>query len=164
MIDKILIFLTILAVRESEHLDWAMRVRAAMGIAYCLDHMHKLTPRVIHENLSTYAIVLTEDYAAKISDFGMWNEVSLAGREDQIIIDSISSPETSPQDNVYSFGLILLEMMTGKAPFSWSTGLLNEWASDYLTPERPLRDLVDPVLRHFDVDQLDCIFSKVQVS
>ncbi|KAL2939739.1 hypothetical protein RDABS01_001187 [Bienertia sinuspersici] len=65
-----------LHVREAEHLDWAMRLRVAMGMAYCLEHMHDLTPPVTHPNLNSSAVNLSEDYAAKISDFCFWNEVA----------------------------------------------------------------------------------------
>uniref|UniRef100_A0A6N2L4Z4 Protein kinase domain-containing protein n=1 Tax=Salix viminalis TaxID=40686 RepID=A0A6N2L4Z4_SALVM len=34
-----------LHIKEAEHLDWGMRLRIAMGIAYCLEYMHQLTPR-----------------------------------------------------------------------------------------------------------------------
>ncbi|MCI11568.1 putative LRR receptor-like serine/threonine-protein kinase, partial [Trifolium medium] len=54
--------------REAEQLDWRTRIRIAMGIAYCLDHMHNLTPPIAQRNLLSSSIYLTEDYAAKISD------------------------------------------------------------------------------------------------
>ncbi|PIN14599.1 Non-specific serine/threonine protein kinase [Handroanthus impetiginosus] len=63
-----------LHIREAEHLDWATRLRIAMGMAYCLDHMHQLTPPLPHRNLTSSTIYLTEDYAAKVSDFVFWDK------------------------------------------------------------------------------------------
>ncbi|KAF2296293.1 hypothetical protein GH714_037275 [Hevea brasiliensis] len=65
-----------LHIKESEHLDWAMRLRIGMGMAYCLEHMHQLNPPVTHNNLNSSAISLTEDYAAKISDFSFSNVIT----------------------------------------------------------------------------------------
>lgn len=55
------------AVKEAEHLDWNMRVRIIMGIAYCLQYMHhEINPPVAHSSLNSAAIFLTDDYAAKV--------------------------------------------------------------------------------------------------
>ncbi|KAI4318310.1 hypothetical protein L6164_026097 [Bauhinia variegata] len=56
-----------LHIKESEHLDWGMRMRIAMGIAFCLEHMHQLTPPIAIRNLLSSSVYLTEDCAAKIS-------------------------------------------------------------------------------------------------
>lgn len=41
-----------------------------MGTAYCLQYMHHdLNPPVSHPNLNSYAILLTDDYAAKVHSF-----------------------------------------------------------------------------------------------
>ncbi|KAK7300902.1 hypothetical protein RJT34_11753 [Clitoria ternatea] len=61
-------------VREAE-LDWRMRIRIAIGIAYCLEHMHELKPLIIHRNLQSSSIYLTEDYAAEISDPSFWSDI-----------------------------------------------------------------------------------------
>ena len=67
-----------MAVKEAEHLDWGMRLRVAMGMAYCLDYMHHLEQPIPHNNLNSSAIRLTEDYAAKIAEFSFWNEIAAA--------------------------------------------------------------------------------------
>ncbi|KAG8390135.1 hypothetical protein BUALT_Bualt01G0052000 [Buddleja alternifolia] len=136
-----------LHIREAEHLDWSMRLRIAMGMAYCLDHMHQLTPPLPHKNLSSSSIYLTEDYAAKISDFALSDDASTSDREPPNL-----------QSNVYSFGVVLFEMITGKLPFSAGTNSsIEEWASDYLNGTKILREMVDPTLRTFQEDQLEQI-------
>lgn len=55
------------SVKEVEHLDWGARMRIIMGTAYCLQYMHHdLNPPVAHTNLTSSAIYLTDDYAAKV--------------------------------------------------------------------------------------------------
>uniref|UniRef100_A0A0A0KF88 Protein kinase domain-containing protein n=1 Tax=Cucumis sativus TaxID=3659 RepID=A0A0A0KF88_CUCSA len=143
-----------LHIKESEHLDWDMRLRIAMGVAYCLDHMHQLDLPVVHRHLCSSSVYLTEDYAAKLSDFSYWSEATAA----KLGSATVELLETSPADlesNVYSFGVILLEMITGRLPFSVDDGSLADWASDFLKGEQLLRDIVDPILSSFKEEQLE---------
>ncbi|KAG9138780.1 hypothetical protein Leryth_007423 [Lithospermum erythrorhizon] len=126
-----------LHIREAEHLNWEMRMRIVMGIVYCLEYMHQLTPQLPHSNLTSSSIYLTEDYAAKLSDF------SFSAEEDADV-----------QSNIYSFGVILFEMITGKLPFSVDNGSPEDWASDYLQGILDLRETVDPTLVSFHEEQL----------
>lgn len=146
-----------LHIREAEHLDWGMRLRVTMGIAYCLEHMHQLVPPITHPNFNSSAVSLAEDYAAKISDFSLWNQVPAT--QVQPTVTSILSPSSAtPDSNVYSFGLVLMEMMTGRLPVSSkNNGLLEDWAYDYLRGDRPLQVWVDPMLRYFNPGQLEKI-------
>ncbi|KAA8539549.1 hypothetical protein F0562_026241 [Nyssa sinensis] len=114
-----------LHIKEAEHLDWGMRMRITMGMAYCLEHMHQLTQPIAHKNLNSSAVNLTEDYVAKISDFGLWNVVAAA------------EMKSHPESNVYSFGVILFEMITGRIPSSVDSDSLEDWLSDYQRSKRP---------------------------
>ncbi|XP_062154680.1 inactive receptor-like serine/threonine-protein kinase At2g40270 [Alnus glutinosa] len=145
-----------LHIKEAEHLDWRMRLRIAMGMAYCLDHMHQLNPPMAHNNLNSSAVSLTEDYAAKISEFSFWNEI-VAAEIDSAGLKNIHTPSLGPESNVYSFGVILFEMVTGRVPYSADSSSLEDWASDYLRGEQPLREIVDPTLTSFEEAQLELI-------
>lgn len=131
-----------------------MRLRVAMGMAYCLEHLHQLKPPVTHKNLNSSAINLTEDYAAKISYFPIWNEAASNTTDSS----SMELSSTSTQTNVYSFGVTLFEMITGTLPYSANKGSLDDWASDYLTGlDKPLKDTIDPTLKSFDEGQVEAI-------
>lgn len=117
-----------------------------MGIAYCLEHMHQLTPPLAHKSLTSSSINLTEDYAAKLSDIVFWDEGTAAAER-----------QPDPQSNVYSFGVILFEMITGRLPYTAGSDSLEDWASDYLRGTQPLREMVDPTLRTYEEDQLQQI-------
>ncbi|KAI3809163.1 hypothetical protein L1987_25133 [Smallanthus sonchifolius] len=133
-----------LHIQESEHLDWGMRMRIAMGMAYCLDYMHQLTPPACHKNLNSSSVNLTEDYAAKISDLGLCNDSSTA------------PTEQTPENTVYSFGVILFEMITGQIPYAGSEAV-DDWVIDFLKTGKPMINLVDPTLDAFDADQLEAV-------
>ncbi|XP_020578895.1 protein MALE DISCOVERER 2-like [Phalaenopsis equestris] len=127
-----------LHVKEAEHLNWTARLRIAMGVAYCLDHMHQLHPPVIIQNLNSSSIYLTEDYAAKISDIRFWVESE----------ETKSPSQLEPKNTVYVFGLLLIEIVSGRIPTSGDL-LLENWASCYLNGERPVKDMIDPTLTLF---------------
>lgn len=116
-----------------------------MGMAYCLDHMHQLTPPLVHKTFKSSSVYLTEDYAAKISDFSFSIE------------DSSAEPKPNVQSNVYSFGVVLFEMITGKLPYTAGSHSLEDWASDYLDGIKYLREMVDPTLETYSEDQLQQI-------
>ncbi|KAF9596490.1 hypothetical protein IFM89_012221 [Coptis chinensis] len=143
-----------LHIKEAEHLDWGVRLRIAMGIAYCLEHMHQLNPPVIHKNLQSSNVYLTEDYAAKISDHSVWNEPAMA-KMGSAGTESVDTLSPDLQTNIYNFGIILLEMVTGKLPFSAENNPIVEWASEYLRKGSPVRDMVDPTLKSFSEDELN---------
>ena len=149
----------VIAVREAEHLDWGMRLRVAMGMAYCLDYMHHLEQPIPHNNLNSSAIRLTEDYAAKIAEFSFWNEIAAAAPTEFVGSSErlTNTHSTSPECNVYSFGVILFEMVTGRVPYSVDNVSLENWASDYLSGDQPLKEMVDPTLSSYDQEQLEVI-------
>ncbi|KAJ1262332.1 hypothetical protein BS78_09G098600 [Paspalum vaginatum] len=142
-----------LHVREDGHLDWPTRLRVAVGVAYCLEHMHQLSPPEILRTLDTSNICLTDDFAAKISDVFFCDEPR---REEAATAGRFAASDR--ESVVYSYGMVLLETMTGRFTASQG-GLLEGWAAGYLRGERQLRDVIDPALRRSfhvaTVDRLD---------
>ena len=144
--------------KEAEHLDWPTRLRIAMGITYCLEYLHQLNPPIAHKNLQSSSIHLTEDYAAKISDFSFWD----AAKTGPTKTDLSETPPSTPQSNVYSFGIILFELITGKTPYSADNGNHVNWVSDILNTEQLITNIVDPTLTDFKEDGLDELFEVVK--
>ncbi|ESQ44481.1 hypothetical protein EUTSA_v10005911mg [Eutrema salsugineum] len=137
--------------KESEHLDWVMRLRIGMGVAYCLDHMHGLKPPIVHSNLLSSSVHLTEDYAVKIADFNFGYLKGPSERETSTnaLIDTHISV-TTQEDNVHSFGLLLFELMSGKLPESVRKGdSVDTGLADFLRG-KTLKEMVDPTLESFD--------------
>ncbi|XP_062179954.1 probable inactive receptor-like protein kinase At3g56050 [Phragmites australis] len=126
-----------LHVKEAEHLNWQSRLRIAMGVVYCLDYIYQQNPPVILRNLTSSCIYLTEDNAAKISDISFWH----GEKEEEDEVDASDEYNT-----VYKFALLLLEMISGRRPYSDDDGLLVLWAHRYLTGVNPMMGMVDPTL------------------
>ncbi|GAB4831971.1 hypothetical protein Ancab_005988 [Ancistrocladus abbreviatus] len=143
-----------LHIKEAEHFDWGMRLRIAMGMAYCLEHMHQLNPPIAHGNINSSSVNLSEDYAAKISDFGFSDE-TIAGFSTTTINNSNTS--ATLEDDVYAFGIVLLEMMTGQIPHFVCNGSLEDGSSQHLLGQKPVEEIMDPMLRYFDPQQAEMI-------
>ncbi|KAG5517061.1 hypothetical protein RHGRI_037717 [Rhododendron griersonianum] len=153
-----------LHVKEVEHLDWNARMRIIMGTAYCLQYMHELNPPVAHSNLTTTSIFLTDDYAAKIAEIsfgtGASSKSKISGENDSE--HSELPPFSDPETNVYSFGIMLLEIISGKLPNKEEQGPLVNWAAQYLSDKRNISYMIDPTLKSFKNNELDIICEVIQ--
>ncbi|KAA3478509.1 protein MALE DISCOVERER 2-like [Gossypium australe] len=76
--------------------------------------------------------------------------------------DSKLDPYADPETNVYSFGILLLEIVSGKLVYSKEQGSIEEWASQYLTDKGSLNNLVDPTLKGFKAEELEVICEVIQ--
>ncbi|XVE88216.1 hypothetical protein DITRI_Ditri19aG0051000 [Diplodiscus trichospermus] len=148
-----------LHVKEMEHLDWNARMRTIMGVAYCLQYMHHdLNPPVAHATLSSTSIFLTDDYAAKIADIVSFETAPKSKTSgDGESQHSELPPLVDPEVNVYSFGILLLEIISGKLPYSEKEGPVEKWAVQYLSDRRTISYMIDPTLQSFKNDELDII-------
>ncbi|CAI5972829.1 unnamed protein product [Closterium sp. NIES-64] len=126
------------------------RVRVAIGVAEGLAWMHSQRPRLLHRNLKPSNIMLTADGQPKIADFcfvhhgegGRLNAVPQAlneeGYRDPATPLLAPSALTPQHTDVYSFGVILLELITGRRavvpdPDDADSRLrITEWAVHYV--------------------------------
>lgn len=128
-----------------------MRLRIAMGLAYCLEQITQLNPPLFLRNLNSLSIYLTEDYAAKISDLEFWN------------VEPESTSQGPNESNiVYKFGIILLEIISGRLPYSEDDGLLVLWASSYLSGSRPMKDMVDGTLNSVPEEDIRALIEVIR--
>ncbi|KAK2431007.1 putative inactive receptor protein kinase [Trifolium repens] len=152
-----------LHVKEAEHLNWIPRLRIAMGMAYCLQHMHELDPPVVLTNLSSSAVHLTDDYAAKVSDLSFSYEIDSSEKKPDGKKQNDMMQSTSPASNVYNFGVLLFEMVTGRIPYSVDNSSHENWASHYLKWDKPLKEMVDSTLTSYQEDQVEQVAELIRV-
>jgi len=152
-----------LHVKELEHLDWNARMRIIMGTAYCIQYMHDLNPPLAHCNLTSEVIFLTDDYAPKVAEIDFWKEFMAKSKNPENDSEHSQLPPLADgETNVYSFGILLLEIISGKLPYSEEQRPLINGASEYLNDMRKINHLIDPTLKSFKDNELDVVCEVIQ--
>ncbi|KAK4756419.1 hypothetical protein SAY87_006546 [Trapa incisa] len=112
-------------------LSWEIRSSIALGAARGIEHLHSRGPSVSHGNIKSSNILLTRTYEARISDFGLAHLVGPSSTPTRVVgyrAPEVTDPWRATQKaDVYSFGVLLLELLTGKAP---AHSVLNEEGVD----------------------------------
>lgn len=106
-------------------LDWNTRMRIAAGAARGLEYLHdKMKPPVIYRDLKCSNILLGEDYNPKLSDFGLAKvgpigdkthvSTRVMGTYGYCAPDYAMTGQLTFKSDIYSFGVVLLELITGR--------------------------------------------------
>ncbi|KAH0976062.1 hypothetical protein GBA52_017961 [Prunus armeniaca] len=112
-------------------LNWEIRSGIALGAARGIEYLHSQGQTVSHGNIKSSNILLTKSYEARVSDFGLAHLVGPSSTPNRVAgyrAPEVTDPrKVSQKADVYSFGVLLLELLTGKPP---THALLNEEGVD----------------------------------
>ncbi|KAK9067252.1 hypothetical protein SSX86_014578 [Deinandra increscens subsp. villosa] len=115
--------LSSLLAKQSSLLDWQTRFKIGLGAARGLAWLHHgCRPAILHENISSNAIFVDEDYDARIVDVGLARLMNYSDNNGEQGEFGYVAPEhsttmvASPKGDTYGFGLVLLELATGQKP------------------------------------------------
>ncbi|KAL5565721.1 hypothetical protein UlMin_028885 [Ulmus minor] len=150
---------------SGKQMDWSTRVQIAIGAARGLEYLHEAAaPRILHRDVKSTNILLDEEWRAKITDLGMSKHLRA---------DGVSSCSNSParmegtfgyfapehaivgraslKSDVFSFGVVLLELISGRQPIHKRSGKGEESLVIWATPRlqdgrRIITELADPRL------------------
>lgn len=155
--------------RAKSPLDWNMRFKVAIGVAEALNYLHNVCSRpVIHRDVKSSNILLSDECNPKLSDFGLaiWGPTTspclthgdVVGTFGYIAPEYFMYGKVSIKIDVYAFGVVLLELLTGRKPINdespkgleslvmWATPILER--GDFL-------ELLDPNLDgKYEEDQM----------
>ncbi|KAK2998147.1 hypothetical protein RJ639_026600 [Escallonia herrerae] len=160
--------LVLVADGEGCQLSWTRRMKIIIGIAKGLKYLHtEIEPPFTISELNSSAVYLTEDFSPKLVDFESWKTIlsrseknsGTIGSEGAICIlqNSLDRRHLDVQGNIYGFGVLLLEIISGRPPYCKDKGSLVDWAKDYLELPEVMSYVVDPELKHFRYDDLKAI-------
>lgn len=112
-------------------LNWETRSAIALGAARGITYIHSQSSTSSHGNIKSSNILLTTSYAARVSDFGLAHLATPSATPNRVAgyrAPEVTDPrKVSQKADVYSFGVFILELLTGKAP---AHALLNEEGVD----------------------------------
>lgn len=148
-------------------MSWARRLKIAMGAAKGLAYLHEeCHPKIIHRDIKAANILLDNDFEAKVADFGlakfsadMDTHVStrVMGTFGYLAPEYAASGKLTEKSDVFSFGVVLLELITGRRPVDRAKPFMDdsmvEWARPLLMQaleSGSFDGLVDPRLEEYN--------------
>lgn len=109
---------------KKQKLDWDTRVRIALGAAEGLAYLHHdCCPRIIHRDVKSSNILLDNDFEAHLTDFGIAKSLCpskshtstyIMGTIGYIDPEYARTSRLTEKSDVYSYGIVLLELLTGR--------------------------------------------------
>ncbi|XP_024961158.1 G-type lectin S-receptor-like serine/threonine-protein kinase At5g24080 [Cynara cardunculus var. scolymus] len=141
-------------------LDWGIRYRIALGVARAIAYLHEeCLEWVLHCDIKPENILLGADFCPKISDFGlsklrkkedMVSYSRMRGTRGYMAPEWVKSDQITPKADVYSFGMVLLEMVTGVRNFDIQGSKMDSedwyfprWAFEKVYKEMNIEDILD---------------------
>ncbi|TXG64759.1 hypothetical protein EZV62_011753 [Acer yangbiense] len=113
-------------------LSWEIRFNLAVGIAEALNYLHKECSKpVIHRDVKSSNILLSDRFEPQLSDFGLaiWGPTTTSFLTEGDVVGTFGylAPEyfmygkVSDKIDVYAFGVVLLELLSGRKPIGFET-------------------------------------------
>ncbi|KAL3612041.1 hypothetical protein D5086_003061 [Populus alba] len=151
-------------VGRGDDTNWAQRLRIGLGAARGLAWLHHgYQPPFLHQNICSNAILVDEDFDARIMDFGLARMMTSSdsiessyvngdlGEIGYVAPEYSSTMVASLKGDVYGFGVVLLELVTGQKPLDISTaeggfkGNLVDWVN-HLSSSGRSKDAVEKAI------------------
>uniref|UniRef100_A0A3N7GCL0 non-specific serine/threonine protein kinase n=2 Tax=Populus trichocarpa TaxID=3694 RepID=A0A3N7GCL0_POPTR len=160
LLNIITIFWRLKIENSTNMLNWRERLQIAVDAANGLEYLHNgCRPPIVHRDLKSSNILLTENLQAKIADFGLSKAFATEGDSYVITVPAGTPGYIDPEfrasgnlnkkSDVYSFGILLCELITGQPPLikghQGHTHIL-QWVSP-LVERGDIQSIIDPRLQ-----------------
>uniref|UniRef100_A0A2N9ELU1 non-specific serine/threonine protein kinase n=1 Tax=Fagus sylvatica TaxID=28930 RepID=A0A2N9ELU1_FAGSY len=144
---------------KKDMLDWPTRYRIALDAADGLSYLHHdCVPSIVHRDVKSNNILLDAEFRARVADFGVAKVVAAISKDGEsmsVIAGSCGyiAPEyaytlrVNEKSDIYSFGVVILELITGRRPIDPEFGEkdLVKWVCTTLD-QKGIDHIIDPML------------------
>ncbi|KQJ94417.1 LRR receptor kinase SERK2 isoform X2 [Brachypodium distachyon] len=148
-------------------LDWSARKRVALGTARGLEYLHEhCNPKIIHRDVKAANVLLDEYFEPVVGDFGLAKLVDVQktsvttqvrGTMGHIAPEYLSTGKSSERTDVFGYGVMLLELVTGQRAIDFSR-MEEEEEVKKLQREGQLRSIVDHNLgQDYDKEEVEMV-------
>ncbi|XP_028389150.1 interleukin-1 receptor-associated kinase 4 [Phyllostomus discolor] len=153
---------------DTPPLSWHMRCRIAQGAADGISFLHE--NHQIHRDIKSANILLDEDFTAKISDFGLarasekFSQTVMTSRivgTTAYMAPEALRGEITPKSDIYSFGVVLLEIITGLPAVDEhrEPQLLLDIKEEIEDEEKTIEDYIDKKMNDIDFTSIETMYS-----
>ncbi|XP_074569722.1 putative serine/threonine-protein kinase PBL18 isoform X2 [Curcuma longa] len=145
--------------RSAQPLDWATRIKVAVGAARGLSFLHNPESQVIYRDVKASNILLDQDFNPKLSDFGLAKagptgdlthvSTRIMGTQGYAAPEYLATGKLSAKADVYSFGVVLLELLSGRQALDRTKAVSDQNLVSSLRPwlnTLKLHRIIDPKL------------------
>ncbi|KAG6433587.1 hypothetical protein SASPL_105202 [Salvia splendens] len=155
---------------SGDQFSWGKRYKIALGVAEALDALHNAAEPIIHRDVKSSNILLSDDFVAQLSDFGLatWKSrcshdmdtSDVVGTFGYLAPECFMHGELNEKIDVYAFGVVLLELLSGKKAID--NGLPRKLScvglAKHILKEGKISELQDPSLADaYDRNQFESV-------
>ncbi|XP_074573282.1 putative receptor-like protein kinase At1g49730 [Curcuma longa] len=156
-------------------LRWMTRLQIANNVANALEYLHfYCDPPLCHRDIKSSNILLDENFVAKVADFGFAHasksgavcfepvNTDIRGTPGYIDPEYVVTQELTEKSDIYSYGVLLLELVTGRKAIQDKRNLV-EWFQNFMATDSSLSEMVDPAVGDsLNFEQLNMMVGIIQ--
>ncbi|KAG0602945.1 hypothetical protein M758_10G053700 [Ceratodon purpureus] len=137
--------------RSKTQLDWSARISIVLGAARGLLYLHDRAPfQIVYREFQSSSVLLDKDYTPRLAGYGLAVTGSSSSKRSSFT-SVMKRSQAHAKNNVWSFGLVLVELLTGKysrdSAFQCDEKNFVQWAVPFLKDETKLVLILDPRMK-----------------
>ncbi|KAL2474011.1 LRR receptor-like serine/threonine-protein kinase GSO1 [Forsythia ovata] len=168
--------------KKKKSIDWEARLKIAVGLAQGLEYLHHdCVPKIIHRDVKSSNLLLDANMEAHLGDFGLAKSLTddydsldtgsnlwFAGSYGYIAPEYAYSLKATEKSDVYSMGIVLMELVSGRMPTGGTFGVdmdMVRWVESRMEMQgSEHEELIDPLLKPLLPNEETAAFQVLEIA